>query len=922
MAESRINVPVKFRTESEESIANSLVTAINAEVTVEGTITLSETNLYLGLGNGEYYKYDGTDTEGMPIVAQNITDEEEAKVLTKERQKPVLYFNSGIPSITQIEANGDITSVNLFGEAITQEELDKAINDLRNALQLKIDLKPSIDEVFTKAEGAQLLERASKIEQRITDEETRATTREDEIEKKIDSKAKVIFYNTGTKVTPPDFIVHGNTIYLVTKEFTTSGNFTTDSVNLQKAAPDIILNIGSYKAGDAYEVGDMIIYQGKLYTCETAVANATDWNTDSASFDNGTIIFNIDDYYVKADIDEFLKKKQDSLTPSSGVKIDKTDNTITVSADMTTTATADKIVQRDSAGVAYANNNAQLSDTELINNKTLATTKQDLIQKINEIEDKFIGTAEESFSLDNQILTAPEKMGTQTIACKVININPNDVTFACQVENWNQLVKLTLETANDTKGTGTITVQWLNNPSDTGWIEKFQSTEIEGTIYKVLKVTASKGGNVLADLYFNAPNATPLKNSTADYNGSRYKVYTVVINMALAKTNPTPTFAQEANTEPLPFSDYTSWKRTDGCCYYEDDAVGKNYKEVMEFLGITPVCLSNGQIVEYLNPDDYSLQKDGSASSYKTLGRDVMVMFPKRGLRFKWEGSLLKISITDQENAEGYTYDHCKRGNVFKDRFYYGAYMGYVDSNMLYSSSGRSPRVNTTLTQFRVYARARNNAANGVTGYQLPSWHMIKYIQACYLLVHKSLNGQATVGYGRSSGGSVCVTGGSDKWGMNMELLTKADTNRTSQTINMKVLGIEDFWGNAWTWTDGIWIDQLGRVCLSTDPDTYNDTGQGYVQHYTGMYFNNTSNSFVGYISGVQGTNELGFWPSKVEDGSNATYFCDGFWQLYSRCLAFGGSWADGANAGPFCLYASTAASDSGSDIGSVLSYL
>ena len=921
MAESKINVPVKFRTESEANIAKD-----TSKICVEGTITLSEKNLYLGLGNGEFYKYDGTDTDGMPIVATDIDSEENAKVLSKERNKPVLFFNSGVPSITQIQENGDVNSVSLFGEAITQEALDSELKTLRDALELKINLKPSVDEVFTKAEGADLLARAGNIETKIDNEVTRATTKENELNKKIDAKAKIVIYSTGVSLTPPDCVVHGETIYIVTKAFTTTGDFTADSANLRKAAPDIKVEIKTYKAGESFVVNELLLYQGTLYPVLTAFTATGTWDTDKVNVDETakSVIFNPNDYYTSITIDELLAKKQDKLTPGSGVAIlkDEASGTISVSADMDTAATADKIVQRDSKGVAYANNNANLADTELINNKTLNSVKQELTKEINRVEDKFIGTSEESFSIA-ETLQAPSKMGTQTVPCKVINITPSDVSFTCETENWNQLLKLTLETKNDSSGSGTLTMQWLNNPSDTGWIEKFVDTQINGKTYKVLKVTATKGGNKLVDLYFNAPNSTELVASSADYSGARYLTYTVVIDMGKAKAKAAPTFEAKANTtEELAFSDWQSWTRTDGCCYYEDDAVGKNYKEVMDFIGAIPVCLSNGSIVEYLNPNNYAQQKDGTASSYKTLGRDVMVMFPKRGLRFKWEGSLLKVSITNQEDAEGFTYNAFNRAGVIKDRFYYSAYEGYVDSNMLYSSSGRTPRVNTNLTQFRVYARARNDAANGITGYQLPSYYMIMYLQACYLMVHKSLNSQATVGYGCSYARAI-NTGGSDTWGMNMELLTKADVKRTNQTSNMKVLGIEDFWGNAWDWIDGCYIDKNGEVRLSTDPDNYNDTGMGYANGIqTGMFYNNTSNTEVGYISCVQGTNELGFFPSNTSDGAEGAYFCDKYWQLYYRCLAFGGSWGNGADAGAFCLNADNVASTTYTHIACRLAYL
>ncbi len=913
MANSRINVPFSVGTEAEAKIGKE-----GSEVSIEGRFTFTEKNLYLGLGNGEYYKYDGTDTEGMPIVNAQITSEAEAIVLAKEKGKDILFFNSGIPSITQIQANGDVITTSLFGEAVTQEQLSAMKTSITNEYTAALAVKPNRSEVYTKEESLELLDRASKIETSLQKEVTRATTRENEIEIAMNAKAKVIIYSTGISLTPPDFVVHGQTIYLVKEAFTTTGNFTTDEAHLVKAAPDIVLNISSYKANDQHEVGDMMIYQGKLYTCKTACTLTGTWDTDKANFDDGVIFFSIEDYYTKETVNSLLAQKQGLLEAGSGVSVAHNEATgkAKVSADMTIDATASKIVQRDASGIAYANNKDNPDNTELINAKTLAKTKQDLDSRINEVENKFIGTAEESFSITGTFV-APENMGTQTFPCKLINIKPTYVAIACQVENWNQLLQVKIQTTDD-KGNATLTATWLDNPSKN--LDKFTSITEGTTTYKALKVTLSKGGNKLADVYFNEPNATNQKATTSDYSGSRYKVYTVVIDMGKAKTQPAPKFSEGANTFKYPYKNYTNLVKSGGCCYLEDDAVGKDYTEIMNFIGATPVALFNGKIDEYIDPNDYSKKTDGSASSYKTIGRDIMVMFPKRGLRFKTEGSLHKISITDQENAEGFTYNAFNRSGTIKDRFYYGAYEGYVDSKMLYSVSCRIPRVKTTLTEFRAFARARNNEKQGITGYQLPSYYMIMYLQACYLLVHQSLNGQATVGSGRNST-NVLTTGGADTWGMNMENLDNNATERTSGKTNMKCLGIEDFWANCWDWVDGFWVDQFYNVCLSTDPDNYNDYGHGYISTQQRIATSGNSGS-VGYVSGIQCTNETGFWPSKVEYGSDSEYFCDYFWQNTSRCLLFGGDWDGGLRSGPFCFHADAAASSSSADVSSRLAFL
>lgn len=367
--------------------------------------------------------------------------------------------------------------------------------------------------------------------------------------------------------------------------------------------------------------------------------------------------------------------------------------------------------------------------------------------------------------------------------------------------------------------------------------------------------------------------------------GAGYKKYTAIINTTKGET-------------------------PNNCVTLADDAEGKSLDELKAFIGHYPCLFVNGVEGRKLNPDNYAKYADDNTDAdITTLGNDVMVKFPKRGLCIRTIGSEIHITFTDDPNSKDFNYYAFTRGTAVKDAFYYGAYKAYCTGSKMYSSSGKTPTVNITIGSFRNQAQARG------TGYDQAMFYPRQYIQAVYVLLHQSLNSQEKIGTGKTSGSAVIATGGSDTWGMDSEICRQQyPTYLTDNAHNVKCLGIEDLWGNCWEWIDGL-VTQNYNVMTATSG--FNDTGKGYVSRGIACY----SGYSAAYISSVAGNNEMGFYPTNAQ-GSDSTYFCDGFWQGASCVARSGGSWRNAALCGVFCLTADSAASHSGSANGARLCYL
>ena len=335
-------------------------------------------------------------------------------------------------------------------------------------------------------------------------------------------------------------------------------------------------------------------------------------------------------------------------------------------------------------------------------------------------------------------------------------------------------------------------------------------------------------------------------------------------------------------------------------CVYTDDAEGMssgyaNWKDKDIFKDIKPCIIADGGTVScYLNRDNMTQTENGATATLTSLGNDIMVEIPKLGYKITSDDSYYYINVTNEPDLDGYCYAaHSKNTEGDCDYIYVGAYLGYVSSSKLYSCSGQSPTVSTTLTDFRTYATNRGS------NYELMSFYPLTLLQCLYLIMYKNRNSQSALGQGYTGGSAKVSTGGT-----NSQTFCYGSTSSTTQ---VKFLGIEDFWGNCMCWIDGLYCDSSYNIITGYKNMANVVSGIGQYSISSGI-----SSNISGYITKIQGTNNGGFI-SKVCSGSSTTYWADGTYLYSGCCVYFGGSWSGGASAGAFRLYVDSSASISNS---------
>lgn len=346
---------------------------------------------------------------------------------------------------------------------------------------------------------------------------------------------------------------------------------------------------------------------------------------------------------------------------------------------------------------------------------------------------------------------------------------------------------------------------------------------------------------------------------------------------------------------------------------YTDDAVGmiggsSLWNSKYPYNMIKPCLLKDGVVNYYLDPNDYTKKIDGSPSDIVSGNDgDVMMQIPKCAYMIYTEGNYLYVKITNSQNAKlidsRFTYlGHTRDIEGDRDFLYVGAYLGYELSGKLRSLSDKTPTTSRTLGAFRTLAHA-----NG-SGYDQLAFYPLTLMQCLWPIRYKHLHSQLALGQGftASTNTTSHITGGTNQKGLYF--------GEQTGTEQMKLFGIEDFWGNCLCWVDGLKTDSNWHILTATD--NFNDVGIGYVNQGQGAIVNTT-----GYTKSVQGGNTTGFI-QKVGGGSSTTYFADLATLYSSGSPTFGGAWDYTSAAGIFRLYVTTSASTSSNTLGSRIMYL
>lgn len=340
------------------------------------------------------------------------------------------------------------------------------------------------------------------------------------------------------------------------------------------------------------------------------------------------------------------------------------------------------------------------------------------------------------------------------------------------------------------------------------------------------------------------------------------------------------------------------------------------------------VLNADGSVNYYLDPTDSTKKADGSAAVLDGTDGNVMVEIPKFYFKHELNGSKNTWRIRTTTYPGYILHPAFVKAGVEVDYRYIGAYDAcYLDAtDGLYKSglnlddmSGNLDLANDKLASVSgVYPlvgvtrnECRTLAANNGTGWHQLDFALWSAIQMLYLVEYGTFSTHSELGNGNTNGSYVSqssnqndsphtVAGASNAWGNASTDGTQPSAGAKPGTAYMSYRGIENWYGNCWTWADGINVNEIaaGNVHITND---YRDFADGTTTNYT--LISSAFPTSSGYIRNILNTGAY-FLSGDNTGGSSTTYLTDYHYASASasRVVRVGGRASSGAAAGGFYL--------------------
>ena len=306
----------------------------------------------------------------------------------------------------------------------------------------------------------------------------------------------------------------------------------------------------------------------------------------------------------------------------------------------------------------------------------------------------------------------------------------------------------------------------------------------------------------------------------------------------------------------------------------------------------------DGTVAYYLNPDNFTLKEDGSASDVanSAFGGNFMCEFPSIFVKCWKENNFIYVLFSNAKVDDGFECWATKKSDgTYAKNFYLPMFEGInVDGKLRSIGSHTVALANTNAETEATYA-----TANG-TGWNTTLWADEMLMMLLFPLLFKSTDSQGTLGFGAptSTNGLTSYCDGALTRGLMYG-------TQTGNAAGVTFLGLHNWWGHRWRRPNGL-MNANGNIKVKMthsqiDGSTvtgFNRSGEGYI---TTGFVPPAANA--SYISRYMPMGKYGMFPWAVA-GSSSTYYCDGMWTNNGQLdqLIIGGSVYRGALCGAFCF--------------------
>lgn len=416
-----------------------------------------------------------------------------------------------------------------------------------------------------------------------------------------------------------------------------------------------------------------------------------------------------------------------------------------------------------------------------------------------------------------------------------------------------------------------------------------------GAEYSVVSVTAGQS--------ISAPKSKPSKSG-------KYFVgwFTAASGGALVEFPYTPTadVTLYANFDDLFVLGFTGLTNSSGALTLTDDVAGSENYATSVSGSYTSVSSPLDDVFPYNAIEEFT-DSDGN----------VFVKFPKFYMKWVTDsgGVLDGWKISNAQVDDDYFVPDCflSPSGAVNDYFALGKYEMSGSSSKGYSKSGATCLVSITRANARAAARAYGTSSDYYKGYQQLDFAQLTAYNFLCMMYYRTANIQTVYG-GRT--GSVSTWSGASVTGT-CDGVTGLNGWNTG-TDCVKMLGIENPFGNINKWVDGVYFSgstiYAHRFPQYFAESTSNAASLGFSRP--------TSNGYISAMKHGTSVSTRSYAYASAVSGSSSTYYGDYCWYGSSGVvLSVGGRWDGTAYAGLWNLSGNYSASYSGSSIGARLSY-
>ena len=300
---------------------------------------------------------------------------------------------------------------------------------------------------------------------------------------------------------------------------------------------------------------------------------------------------------------------------------------------------------------------------------------------------------------------------------------------------------------------------------------------------------------------------------------------------------------------------------------------------------------------------------------------NVFVKFPK--IWMKWEkdssGNISGYKFSNDKADDDYFISDAylnpsdTTGSTYCDYFALGKYEMSGSSSKGFSKSGVICLTEITRADTRTASRAYGNESNFYNGYQqLDLAQFVMYNLLC-MMFYRTANIQTVYG-GRTSFGTATSWSNASVTGTCDGITGMNGWNTSTDCI--KMLGIENPYGNVFKWVDGVWFSDA-TIYIHRFPQQYTDG----TSNAKALQFNRpTPGGYVTYLKSGNTSDIQSFAYVSDAIGNPLTYYGDRSWND-GTVLCAGGNWSSTFDAGLWHLNGGDSASHYNYDVGARLSY-